>query len=1461
MPQMSPVDTPAGSFEGRVLARAQSVVATQRTALVEGTTPYRDLSRALSHIQTEYEDRFLYELLQNAYDAHGSSAEDGRIELFFDASEGPTGVLYVANGGHPVEEENLIGLTGLAHSTKSVDESIGNKGVGFRSVFRVCDRPEIYSRDPVSRADAFDGFCFTYACDDDYKSLAGGDPELLDSLRSDLHRSFLPVPCQDRPGAIPQYAKDPGVSTVIRLPLNDSSSSELVSRKLREIEESEAPLQLFLDRVQRIDLLRDSNEGAGCRELTRTAMTVDELAGQRHEHVDLGEHGRYFVATRRVPAEMMKSAITRSIDAGEITQDWAQWAKDAAVSVAVPLDAPDGCPGRMYTHLPMGKDAHAPFFGHATAPFVAKLARLSLDTRTALNAMLLQQCAAAAAQAASSLADRPELLPPRALIDLLAWGDAEQLAEGFSTLRLDLDDAEVLPVGPPSQQRRVALAQALTCALAAGESPLSHDEVLAVTEAPLLDPSLGQARLQAIGSLAEQRGIDLAPNSDVIAGWVQSVAQALHAAGADDARWTAFYRDLVTLADEAQIAEALAGRRVLLTDHGTLAEARRPRREADDVAIFGPARLGVAEDDEAPAVPSLLEAQIATFRDLAPTMGDTDYGDLVDWLQTKRLLREFNRTELLRLLVQYVSREETSDDARRSALRFAFETVSAAPRDIRGSGVLGALPVPCVSGWGRADAAVFGASWPTPFAAKLAELVAAAPFESDLARVAGRTLVAPSELGLHEEDVERWRAFLDECGVSDGLPLDSVEVPQRAGRHFEGFAEHVLPGLDLPELVREAWGSVAPRRQFAKRTQYRFASSPRTAPGLSVLRDLDERSRRLYGELLLRGLEHWPDEAFEALIVGKGGSPHCRWPTPLAAAIKEFGWLTTRVGRLTEDRAARPSEVWIGSDAHDPPPFVRALGQQAGRIAAGSATAAARLRAAGARTWGDPHHAEAMLDAIAAAVVNGRNEVIGRELRRSVSLALDLLRERRQDADHEDEIDDPIERLVIFGGDGPTVTDCRDKTLYVAGDEDTISSQLLLTSGEALLRVPPRYELEIATLLRQRGWCDVRAVSQLALTVVVDGQKLGEAPRQRAAERWSWLPDLCAALVRTSRHAFSHPGTAVIQNTYASAAGVGLIPFDTLEVWTEEGRRLPVPDAPVIPLKSEAGGLLLVRRDAWIGDEVLAQLAKPLSELDVALSPYRTDLQLAFERLLTRSSDSIELADVARAADLDPADLEAESSAHDEMDTSAVRHLALVLITRGYSEVARKLLESDEKTTVGERMRRAAAVTSRPDDLLATCRACAEPADLVPALGLQLSELNRAMKELGLKPVDRTIAHREGVRRWIARHREALLAELRAAWAPVAAKGDDIGGYVGARDLDIAPAREWSETVWDVDAKLIEGHVSGWLEHRGGTWPAVAEMRPLDEVRSESRVTMTDAWPEAQVVAVAWCLQQGLQPA
>tara|TARA_R110002096_G_scaffold42143_4_gene113697 strand:+ start:126999 stop:134162 length:7164 start_codon:yes stop_codon:yes gene_type:complete len=77
---------------------------------------------------------FLVELLQNADDA---GADRWHVQVFEDRIE-------VTHNGTPFDPLDVVGILSIGQTTKS-KEQIGFFGVGFKSVYEICERPQLYS--------------------------------------------------------------------------------------------------------------------------------------------------------------------------------------------------------------------------------------------------------------------------------------------------------------------------------------------------------------------------------------------------------------------------------------------------------------------------------------------------------------------------------------------------------------------------------------------------------------------------------------------------------------------------------------------------------------------------------------------------------------------------------------------------------------------------------------------------------------------------------------------------------------------------------------------------------------------------------------------------------------------------------------------------------------------------------------------------------------------------------------------------------------------------------------------------------------------------------------------------------------------------------------------------------------------------------------------------------------------
>lgn len=137
-----PVDDLTSLWRRRLESLAMAVLKDQHD--------HEELANLAEHIGHDYKGRFLIELLQNANDQcvpeSGEPPELGLGEAGTVAIVAADGLVGVFNQGRPFSDGGLDAITSLAFSNKDAEVHVGNKGVGFKSVYQVTDRPMLVSR-------------------------------------------------------------------------------------------------------------------------------------------------------------------------------------------------------------------------------------------------------------------------------------------------------------------------------------------------------------------------------------------------------------------------------------------------------------------------------------------------------------------------------------------------------------------------------------------------------------------------------------------------------------------------------------------------------------------------------------------------------------------------------------------------------------------------------------------------------------------------------------------------------------------------------------------------------------------------------------------------------------------------------------------------------------------------------------------------------------------------------------------------------------------------------------------------------------------------------------------------------------------------------------------------------------------------------------------------------------------
>ena len=125
------------NFEALWRRRLRSILG----QITEGETDYEEVANLAEHIGADYHGRFLIELLQNAEDQTTKAGITDGLAIVVRTNA----LVAVLNQGSPFDDKGMRSITSAGISPKKAEESIGNKGVGFKAVFQVSAAPEIFS--------------------------------------------------------------------------------------------------------------------------------------------------------------------------------------------------------------------------------------------------------------------------------------------------------------------------------------------------------------------------------------------------------------------------------------------------------------------------------------------------------------------------------------------------------------------------------------------------------------------------------------------------------------------------------------------------------------------------------------------------------------------------------------------------------------------------------------------------------------------------------------------------------------------------------------------------------------------------------------------------------------------------------------------------------------------------------------------------------------------------------------------------------------------------------------------------------------------------------------------------------------------------------------------------------------------------------------------------------------------
>lgn len=1127
-------------------------------------------------ITADYHSRFLIELIQNAYDVHPLDRADGEIEVLLDQEAGNNGILYVANKGGGFSKKNVNALCDMGLSSKPPGESIGNKGLGFRSVLHITDAPLIFSQaSAICEKPRFDGFCFGFADSDDLDRLITNPLHRACAAR-DLPLFHVPSWHDQQSQTVTSFAKR-GFASVIALPLRDADARQATLKELRSLRTQSVPLLLFLPRLAKLSVTVMPEQRETIDDSFSLFRSEKELTGHKDSTiVDLRAVGRFLIVRKPIPEAKMKEAIADGIAKKQLHSHWNNWEGSGEVALAVRLDGGAVVP-RLYTFLPMGEQATAPIRGYMHGTFFPTSNRKGLDANIKLNALLIEEGVSLGADtvvwlARGAIDGIDNVQAASAAVDFLNWDDVTSLeAERELDLASSIasrvasvsgaaafDDAAVIPcLGDESSYADVVWRAPAQARRWQFDLPSFSAQVAAVHGsvagfAPLW-PDLGD-RLDPLARFLSTQAPAFvgAPTAIEKAELAVSVAAALAATKrVPDARWAEFYRDLVELMGEEP--SALEGRQILLCTDGKLRKTmaqpttqsrrgpRRRRRKGDPQAfVFSPpARTAEAAESARDLIaPAELKDEFAFLSDKLDWYGELSSAR--SFLENAKLVSAFDRDTVLSQLSMLL-RHDGRKGARAAGLRWAFQ-VWRRPRE--GGRPFKLQPqhrffVPTEEGrFIEASDAVFSEKWPRDTLGELLQrfLDSAPPDAPDLTELRRRKIAAPTHYAFNRGTRDQWVEFLTELGVQHGLhPVPKKVATPVSAADLSNF--HFCADIGIGPEAAAFWKQdIAANERGAlalpSTTEYIVRGDLWWLPGQGAYERFTEPCRESYACLIVA----WFTRARSINWSMKVHHRHFHtsdtrdWPTPFASFLRSAAWLPA--DEPTADGARRvsvnASEIWLPPEASPdrflhflrrPVPVVARLLERMDSDHIGSLR-----RRSGLHVLNDPGTLLKQADFLAEQYDRaGFDRYFERHFINLYHRTWHLIGETLG----QDESDlsglNPPARLIVRRGDTTSVIKMRDdeaatdQPVYVRDCEDETAASLIESSEKPYFDPREANPARIGKILKAFYGDAIRLLSEAECSAKADGQALGSGDVAPLVARCPWLKPLTAVAMEALR--------------------------------------------------------------------------------------------------------------------------------------------------------------------------------------------------------------------------------------------------------------------------------------------------------------------------------------------------------
>ena len=944
------------SANQEITAHSLGVVRSFLEEIKHGTKKYQTIASLTGQIAEAYRGRCVLELLQNAHDALMDLPTDDPGRVTFLLKTEPTPLLLVANNGHAFERKDFKGLCQLGQSPKDPKKSVGNKGLGFRSVLEVASAPEIWSSATTEKDAAFEFRFDPEVCKRvaasltdlnkyglDARSPFNSSERLVDWKEDQLRRyrdrlteegldgpnearDFLspydiPLPIDERRDEVDELLRDEYV-TIVCLPLDGGRTGESKDAVTAVRSQIEGLLNisttLFLPKLRQLVVAIDDEKTV----VERRVEMDDAFGAKRQSRSQKVRISRMSTSGKENETNWFRIWMREL--GGRQDTEWAKrihrtvqhlpnkWPEVDSVKVGIAVrKGEEAAKGRFVIFLPTEMETGTG--AHINAPFFGSLDRRRIQFDDEYNRMLLDCVVDLSLDVVQDLvAAEPDDACGRAIVDILASHDdvgttcksmLQMLCERAAGRGVALDKQPLLLCdGGWSSPARVRLMPQIVDDLAINVDDWHRaaSAVFAVISGALDERESGVNRLlQGLGGSAAPTDSEWVRTIEWVALQVQS--------GEIKASWDGFFTSLLAVLPSslksepnADAYDALASARFLPSQDGRLMSAEGPAR------VFFQPVVGI--DDAAElvgTVPESLKKRIAfihgdvrTHREGAGRRS-TEVHKFLDG----RFARGFRREEIVREVIlaalpsMPVSLESADAPLCAELLDWTLGLIGEEPSSGMLLAMLRDLPLACHGGWRPAREASFGPGWPGAAGADLWALCEELP-GSAAERLRDTVLLNPEDSRWMLDVAGRGYLFAH-IGVMEGLrliPVDNVQFSMTQDEYE--LPENAPAGVD--DVAWECWRTAI--RQEAK--PYHLSWFPYTLervyqlPELHHISELSQHGRRAFSKLVIESICAWP-KGWEKAIIRKVMGEKRSWPvtSPLKFWLSTIPWLSDGGGK------------------------------------------------------------------------------------------------------------------------------------------------------------------------------------------------------------------------------------------------------------------------------------------------------------------------------------------------------------------------------------------------------------------------------------------------------------------------------------------------------------------------------------------------------------------------------------